>query len=107
SLAETYMNKGVKYEQEGRLDEAIFNLQEALAINQGLVEAHMLLGRIYQEKGMMQEAISEYQQIISLNPEYADAHKEFAEALKTVGLYSMAERETEIYKNLTRSRNVK
>ncbi len=51
----------------------------------------------------MQEAMSEYKQLISLDPGFTDAHKQLAETLKRVGLYNMAEKEMEIYKNLTKN----
>jgi Flp pilus assembly protein TadD len=61
--------------QQGKLDEAIRQFQEAIRLKPGYAEAHNNLGTAFYQQGRAGEAIREFQEALRLKPDYADARK--------------------------------
>ncbi len=89
NLSAAHYNLGIIYGEEGRLDEAVISLQNALALKldksisslQSTMElspdfaaAHNNLGISYYNQGKIDEAIAEYKVALGLNPNFAEAH---------------------------------
>ncbi len=78
SLAEVFY-------KEGRLYEAIRELQTALVLDPDYVEAHNNLGMVYYMKGRMDKAMSEYRTALRLDPDHATAHNNLGAAYERLG----------------------
>jgi tetratricopeptide (TPR) repeat protein len=74
TFPKAYVQLGVFYVQEGRLDEAIQQYKKALSINPRYDEAHNNLGFVYINKGMFDEAIEELETTLTINPNLMEAH---------------------------------
>jgi tetratricopeptide (TPR) repeat protein len=72
--ASEHMELGVDYHEQGRLDEAIAEFQEAIQLDPDFVEAHYNLGLAYTDQGEFDAAIAEYEKAIGLAPDLAVAH---------------------------------
>ncbi len=68
-----YNNRGVCYENIGRLDKAVDDYQKALALNPGDDQAYFNLGVIYQRAGAEDKAIEYYSDSLAINPKRAEA----------------------------------
>jgi len=68
------------YIEQGKLEQAIIDLNEILAANPESGEAHLLLGRIYKEKAdlFQEKAISEYEEALKDERTCRSAQKELA-----------------------------
>ena len=69
--------------QQGRLDEAIAELQTAVAIQPGHAGARNNLGAAFMQAGRMAEALGEYWKVLETQPENVDALNNLAWALAT------------------------
>ena len=69
-----HLNLGSALQLEGRLDEAIDQLQKALEIQPGYLKALNNLGPALAGRGRVDEAIACYEQALSIDPQYAEAH---------------------------------
>jgi hypothetical protein len=67
------------------IDQAIAQLQEALARDARSDEAYSLLGIAYGQKGMVNESIQALSTAVGLNPNSASAHMNLAAALQRAG----------------------
>jgi len=74
TLADEHIKRGIEYVEQGRLDEAIAEFEEAIKINPDDAKAHYNLGLTYDNQGRLDEAIAEYKEAIRLNPDDANAH---------------------------------
>ncbi len=70
---------------EGRIDEAIARVQEAIAADPEIVEAHMLLGNFLKKSKRGKEAVVAYKQALALDPEHQGALFSLAVAYKDFG----------------------
>jgi len=68
-----YINLGLAYSHQGRLDEAILQYQKVLQINPDETDALNNLGSTFLQQGRLDEAIAHYQKALAINPDYADA----------------------------------
>lgn len=66
-------DKGVKLYQDGKYDEAITELNNALEINPGFVTAYGYRANIFYEKNNLDGAISDYSKIIEVAPDSAES----------------------------------
>jgi tetratricopeptide (TPR) repeat protein len=82
---EGYNNLGDALLQSGRIDEAMAQIQKALAINHQNAETHYNLGNVYKQMGRVDEAISEYQKALAINPDLASAPSNLGIALALKG----------------------
>jgi tetratricopeptide (TPR) repeat protein len=76
-----YLNLGDVLFQNGKVDEAITNFQQALQIRPDYAEASYDLGNALLQKGKIDEAIARYQQTLLIKPDYAKAHNNLGTAL--------------------------
>jgi choline-sulfatase len=70
---------------EGRLDEAIAKVKEALGADPEIVEAYMLLGNFQKKAGQPKEAIDSYRRALERDPEHQGALFSLAVAYKDQG----------------------
>ncbi len=85
SPAKTYIDAGNTLKEQGRLDEAIANYQQALKIEPNNALAYSQIGEIYVMQGKMAEAIAACQNAIKLQPNLAAAYKNLGNALQAGG----------------------
>lgn len=76
---------GVALGRQGRADEAITELQEAIRLRPAYAEAHSNLGAALGAKGQLDEAIGQLQETIRLKPDYAEAHNNLGVAFDRQG----------------------
>jgi tetratricopeptide (TPR) repeat protein len=86
---ETRLPKGIELGSalldQGKLDEAIHLLQEAVRVNADSAEAHYSLGFALGKKGQIEEAIRQFQEALRLRPAYPEAHNNLGIALGKKG----------------------
>jgi len=78
-------NYGIALAQEGRLDEAILQYQEALRIWPNSANAHVNMGAALAHQGKYAEAIGHYNEALRRIPDYALAHGNLGKALASLG----------------------
>jgi tetratricopeptide (TPR) repeat protein len=66
--ADSHFKKGYELYHEGKLDDALVELDASLGVEPGNAEAHLLIGDIYERRRMFDEAISEYEDALRLSP---------------------------------------
>ncbi len=74
-----------------RVDDAIAQVQQALAVDPEIVEAHRLLGMFYEKAGRPEEGIEAYQRALELDPEHQAALFGLAVAHRKAGRLDDAE----------------
>lgn len=72
--ARTYMEKGNRLKDEGKLEDAIICHRQAIAINPKLFKSCYELGNLLQQQQKWQEAITFYHQAIEINPNLANPY---------------------------------
>jgi len=70
-----HLNRGNDFIAEKRLDDAIQEFDQAIAINSGLAEAYLGRGIAYRNKGDRDRALEEFNHAIRIRPNYAEAYK--------------------------------
>lgn len=78
--ANSHYNEALALAHSGKLDEAIGQLEAALALSSDNPQFHNLLGTIYGQKGLYSEAIRSWEQCIALDPEFEKAYKNIEKA---------------------------
>ncbi len=81
---------GSIYIDQGRADEAIPYLEEALVIESADADAWRLLGVAHLESGNVEEAIAALSRAVEFVPNYAEAYESLAVAYERAGLESEA-----------------
>jgi tetratricopeptide (TPR) repeat protein len=76
--------------RQGKLDEAIGFLREALELRPDSASAHFHLGNVLYSLGHPEKAKTSYETAIALVPDFADAHYNLATTLQTLGRYDEA-----------------
>ncbi len=76
---------------EGRLDEAIAKVREALARDPQIIEGHTLLGNIHLKAKRYEDAVKAYREALALDPGYESAVFSLAETYKQMGRLEDAE----------------
>ena len=87
-----YYNRGIAYANTGKIDRAVQDFTQAIALNPKFADAYYNRGNAHSIKGEYDKAIRDYTQVIALNPKFADAYYnrgtiysnkgDFAEAIK-------------------------
>jgi len=67
------LNAGIKFYQEGKIEEASSHLKKAVELLPLFPVAHNNLGMVLRHQGKVTEALSHYQEAIRLDPYYAEA----------------------------------
>lgn len=76
---------------DGRIDEAIAKVRQALAADREIVEGHTMLGNLHVKAGRHVEAVAAYRQALVLDPEHPGAAFSLALAYKNLGRLEDAE----------------
>jgi Flp pilus assembly protein TadD len=74
ALMRPHQNLGLYYSMQGRLGEALGELQKAIRIDPRNYELHNNLGIVYKQRGELSAAIREYRIALQLNPKDPMAH---------------------------------
>ncbi len=85
AAARDYLKEGLILAGEGRTDEAIKPLRQALSIRPNWAEAHSLLGSVLAETGHYKEAEAELRKAVTLKPDYAEGWNYLGIFLKKQG----------------------
>jgi tetratricopeptide (TPR) repeat protein len=72
--AQTHFERGKKYLNQDKLDEAIAEFKEAIRINPNYACAYCRLGATYSAKRELDSAIAAYEKAIEMKPGCADVH---------------------------------
>ncbi len=95
NLARAHEGLGAVYYNEGRLDEALTELQTAVSLNLSDAGAHYNIGLIYWKQGRLDEAKKEFRAAVWLKPDNADMHNMLGRAYEREGFLDDAVREYE------------
>jgi superkiller protein 3 len=98
---QTYTGLGVVQWQQGRVEEAIPNLEAAIDADPSNAAAYDYLGTIYVEQGRLEQAEATYRLLVRNQPSAA-AHQELAQVLLRLGRTEEARREMELAKAMER-----
>lgn len=89
-LEASYYYLGQIYLDRGDLDQAIEQLENAIALNPGDADALFLLGKAQQGKRAYNEAIEYYGQAVTYVPDFIEAYQGMAECCQVLGDESLA-----------------
>jgi tetratricopeptide (TPR) repeat protein len=67
--ADHHFKKGYELYHQGRLDDALVELDESSRVDPGRAETRLLMGDIYERRRMFDEAIKEYEEALKLSPD--------------------------------------
>lgn len=82
-------------------------LGKAIQLDPKLGAAYLQCGIVYSESGNFPQAISAYQQAIAASPEMEEPHYRLAQLYRRVGDKSKAQRELQLYEQLSKNANEK
>lgn len=85
-----HANMASAYKQFGRLEEALWEYEQALALNQPQADLYNGKGSVLLDKGFVDESIQEFLQASALDPNYAAPHRNLWVAYEKKGLYDLA-----------------
>ena len=91
SRAQKYYNKGVSYQQQGKLNRAIDSYRKALTFNPDHVQAHINLAIAYLQAGRYKEAEKELIYVYALKPKDCQILFNFGLLLYLTGEHTSAE----------------
>ena len=72
--ADAYTNRGLAYHEDGDLDQAIADYDQALVLDPQHVGAYYSRGNAYFSKGDFDQAITDFDQAIELDQQYVNAY---------------------------------
>ena len=81
---------GIAFANQGRTDEAIAHLREALLIDPTYDKAHNNLGLALAKQGKLEEAIAHYETAMRINPNDPDPHNNLGNAYSDMRMYDRA-----------------
>jgi len=84
------VKQGIAYYEQGELDKAIVEYEEAIALEPDNPDAHRNLGTVYVDQGKWEEAAAAYEQAISLNPDFGEAYGDMIAAYVSLDKLSEA-----------------
>ena len=79
------MNLGTVLDKQGRLDEAVACMREAVRLRPDFPEAHNKLGSVFQKQRRSDEAAACCREALRLRQNYPEAHHNLGTALKSQG----------------------
>jgi len=89
-LAAFYLSRGVAARQRQRLNDALHELQQAVAVDPGSSIAHLELGQAYEEAGRLTEAVQEYHAAVQADPKNLSAQLRLAQGYNAQQQYALA-----------------
>ncbi len=94
-------NLGTVYLNQGKVQDATNQYQEALRINPNYSEAHNNLGTVFLNQGKVQEAIPRFNEALRMNPNFAEAHYNLGNAYLLMGHRGSALKEYGLLKTIS------
>ncbi|CAH1208636.1 Protein O-GlcNAc transferase [Candidatus Nitrotoga sp. BS] len=76
---------GMLLEQTGQEDDAIVQLQRAIAVSPSYLDAHLALGNLYLKQGKLENAVAGYNKALQVKPGHFSALNGLARALTGAG----------------------
>jgi len=89
-VPQAYNNRGLALKNMGRLQEAIEDLNRAIALNPEYTLAYNNRGVILKKAGMFREAIEDFDKAIDLDPSYSKAYNNRGSAYGKIGRFDKA-----------------
>ncbi len=80
-------------------------LKKSVALDSRLGIGYLQLGVLYSERGDFPRAVLSYQEAIRVNPELEEAHYRLAQAFKRTGEKDKAERELQLYDQISKKKD--
>jgi len=99
--AKPYFDLGTVLMENGKAQEALSNLLQAVRIKPGDAAAHRELGKVYLQLDRLPEAQAELENAVKLAPENGPTHFLLARVFRKRGMEEQARLETERYSALT------
>ncbi|MCZ8225892.1 MAG: tetratricopeptide repeat protein [Microcystis sp. LE19-84.1B] len=90
STAQDFLDQGVKQLQQGDLEAAINNFNEAIRLNPNYAQAYGNRGIVYSRLQQYEKALADYNQYIRFNPNSAEAYYNRATLYDKLGDYQKA-----------------
>jgi tetratricopeptide (TPR) repeat protein len=84
-LVEAFAKMGLLCDRAGKIEDAAFHYQQALAIGKNSPELQHNLGRVLQQQGDFTGAIGSYRQALAVNPDDVPAHYNMGVAIHQQG----------------------
>src|SRR6202008_1334830 len=75
-----YLERGLSYQKDGKYNEAILQLKNALQIDPKFAAALHAIGRAYRAKSWNVDAMRELQRVVELEPDNLEARMDLAQA---------------------------
>jgi tetratricopeptide (TPR) repeat protein len=72
--AQKHARKGYDYYKQNRIEKAIDELSQAIAIEPRNFEAYFWRGRAFMRSGQFENAIEDFKKVLDLNPDYSPAY---------------------------------
>ncbi|HHZ88267.1 MAG TPA: type IV pilus biogenesis/stability protein PilW [Chromatiaceae bacterium] len=85
NAADTYVQLGVSYLREGRLEASLDRLQRALAISPNMASAHDAIATLYEHLGELEKAEKHFRRSVKLAPDTARGHNNYGRFLCALG----------------------
>jgi len=85
AVVQEHIDRGIDYAEDGDLEAAIAEFEEAIALNPESVNAHGNLGIACVQLERFEEGIAAYQEALKLDPEHADLHYNLGLAYRKAG----------------------
>ncbi len=85
-----YNNRGLAYEDQGKLDLALMDYNHAILLEPGDATAYSNRGKIYKIQGKLDQALADYTRAIEVNGEYAIAYNNRGNVYKDLGMLELA-----------------
>ncbi|MDP3046511.1 MAG: tetratricopeptide repeat protein, partial [Chloroflexota bacterium] len=86
---------GYIYFVQGKSDDAVKEMQEAVKLNRDDVASHSILGYIYAQQGRLTEAVQENQEVVRLAPNDLNSHRNLAVLYQRLDMLTRAISETQ------------
>lgn len=83
--AEAHNSRAIALAGDGKLDEAVTHLAEALRCRPNFAEAHYNMGNALADQGKLNEAIAHFCEVLRIKPNYPEAHNNLGIALARQG----------------------
>jgi hypothetical protein len=84
-VALAYNNRGLTYDDMGRLDLAVEDFTRAIELAPFEYKAYTNRGRVYSKLGMLDKAVGDFERAISLEPAFLDAYNNLGIAFAKAG----------------------
>lgn len=98
--AQKHFKKGFEYHNQGLVDQAIGEYQQALKLNPNYIEAYMNIGAIYVDKKDYDQALQQFKKVVELNYYYGKAHYNLGMVYLYKGEKEKAQEELKILKSM-------